>query len=88
METICNCEPSGRAYLAICGHSDRLFESGDENFFWQVQMAQFETQWSKSIWRELGQKKVNDTYLSKHIQNELVSASVKCATDAIVARIK
>ncbi|XP_016424812.1 zinc finger MYM-type protein 1-like [Sinocyclocheilus rhinocerous] len=70
--------------LAFCGHSDKLFESGNGNFLGQVQlMAQFDPVMREHL-RRIQTKELSDTYLSKHIQNELISIVAKCTTDAIV----
>lgn len=49
---------------AFCGDSDRLFESGNGNFFGQVELiSQFES------CQRIKANELSDTYLSKHIQN-------------------
>jgi len=59
--------------LAFRGHSDKLFESGNGNFLGQVQlMAQFDPVMREHL-RRIQAKQPSDTYLSKHIQNELIS---------------
>ncbi len=74
--------------LSFRGHSDRLFESGNGNFLGQVQlMAQFDPVMREHL-RRIQTKELSDTYLSKHIQNELISIVAKCTTDAIVERVK
>lgn len=70
--------------LAFRGHSDKLFESGNGNFLGQVQlMAQFDPVMREHL-RRIQAKQLSDTYLSKNIQNELISLVAKCTTDAIV----
>ncbi|XP_073723533.1 zinc finger MYM-type protein 1 [Misgurnus anguillicaudatus] len=74
--------------LAFRGHSDRLFESGNGNFLGQVQlMAQFDPVMREHL-RRIQTKQQSDTYLSKTIQNELISLVAKCTTDAIIERVK
>lgn len=70
--------------LAFRGHSDRLFEPGNGNFLGQVQLlAQFDPVMQEHL-RRIQTKELSDTYLSKHIQNELISVLAKSTTDAIV----
>lgn len=74
--------------LAFRGHSDKLFEAGNGNFLGQVQlMAQFDPVMREHL-RRIQAKQLSDTYLSKNIQNELISLVAKCTTDAIVERVK
>ncbi|XP_078024518.1 zinc finger MYM-type protein 1-like [Epinephelus lanceolatus] len=74
--------------LAFRGHSDRLFEPGNGNFLGQVQlMAQFDPIMREHLRRSQA-KELSDNYLSKHIQNELISLVAKCTIDAIVEKVK
>lgn len=50
-------------------------------------MAQFYRVMQEHL-RKIKTKEPNDTYLSKHIQNELISIVAKSTTDAIVEREK
>lgn len=73
--------------LAFRGHSDRLFEPGNGNFLGQVQlMAQFDPIMREHLRSQ--DKELSDNYLSKHIQNELISLVAKCTIDAIVEKVK
>ncbi|KAL7384364.1 hypothetical protein ABVT39_000756 [Epinephelus coioides] len=74
--------------LAFRGHSDRLFEPGNGNFLGQVQlMAQFDPIMREHLRRSQA-KELSDNYLSKHLQNELISLVAKCTIDAIVEKVK
>nr|XP_054592229.1 zinc finger MYM-type protein 1-like [Nothobranchius furzeri] len=74
--------------LAFRGHSEKLFESGNENFLGQVElMAQFGPVMQDHL-RRIQKKEISDSYLSKDIQNELISLVAKCTTDAVVERMK
>lgn len=59
--------------LAFRGHSDRLFESGNGNYLGQVQLtAQFDPVKCEHL-RRFQAKELSGTFLSKHIQNKLIS---------------
>uniref|UniRef100_A0A8C6WU32 TTF-type domain-containing protein n=1 Tax=Neogobius melanostomus TaxID=47308 RepID=A0A8C6WU32_9GOBI len=74
--------------LAFRGHSDRLYEPGNGNFLGQVQlMAQFDPIMQEHL-RRVQAKEISDTYLSKPIQNELISLVAQCTINAIVERVK
>lgn len=74
--------------LAFRGHSDRLFEPGNGNFLGQVQlMAEFDPVMREHLMRSQA-KELSDNYLSKHIQNELISLVAKSTIDAVVEKVK
>lgn len=74
--------------LAFRGHSDKLFETGNGNFLGQVElMAQFDPIMREHL-RRSQCNKLSDNYLSRHIQNELISLRAKCTIDALVQKVK
>lgn len=74
--------------LAFRGHTEKLYEHGNGNFLGQVQlMAKFDP-FMKEHLRRIQEKELSETYLSKHIQNELIALVAKSTLDAIVEKVK
>uniref|UniRef100_A0A8C6WW11 TTF-type domain-containing protein n=1 Tax=Neogobius melanostomus TaxID=47308 RepID=A0A8C6WW11_9GOBI len=77
-----------RRLLAIVNHLAEHNLPGNGNFLGQVQlMAQFDPIMQEHL-RRVQAKEISDTYLSKHIQNELISLVAQCTINAIVERVK
>lgn len=74
--------------LAFRGSTEKLYEHGNGNFLGQVQlMAKFDP-FMKEHLRRIQEKELSDTYLSKHIQNVLITHVAKGILDAIVEKVK
>uniref|UniRef100_A0A3B1J7N8 TTF-type domain-containing protein n=1 Tax=Astyanax mexicanus TaxID=7994 RepID=A0A3B1J7N8_ASTMX len=73
---------------ALRGHSEKLFEPHNGNFLGQIElMAQFDPVMSEHL-RRIDKKEIKDHYLSKTIQNELISLVGQKTKDAIVQKVK
>ena len=74
--------------LAFCGHSKHLYEPRNGNFLGQVElMAQFDAVMIEHV-RSFKSQEARDHYLSKRVQNEIISVIAQKTLDAIVALIK
>ncbi|KAK0150728.1 Zinc finger MYM-type protein 1 [Merluccius polli] len=74
--------------LAFRGHSEHLYEPRNGNFLGQVElMAQFDAVMIEHV-RRFKSQEARDHYLSKRVQNEIISVIAQKILDAIVALIK
>ncbi|KAL2083656.1 hypothetical protein ACEWY4_021429 [Coilia grayii] len=74
--------------LAFRGHSEHLYEPRNGNFLGQVElMAQYDPVLNEHLMRIKNNER-RDHYLSKHIQNEIISVFAQKTRDAIVALIQ
>uniref|UniRef100_A0A3B1K7X7 TTF-type domain-containing protein n=1 Tax=Astyanax mexicanus TaxID=7994 RepID=A0A3B1K7X7_ASTMX len=70
---------------ALRGHSEKLFEPHNGNFLGQIELM---AQLMSEHLRRIDKKEIKDHYLSKTIQNELISLVGQKTKDAIVQKVK